>query len=324
MRSLPQCSLLEPRRLFAAAPPTLLTLEMTLKITSGKAPFDSSGTYVATFADTGRTYQLVTPLDTTSGSWSYSLSAPDTAKLTLTGTELGTVNVTVKFTAATAGTYSATSTAGGSQTGTFSIAGKSFATISDETVNVVGTADGDAVSISLSSGKINITRNNITQKFTASEVDAILLSTGAGNDVVDATTFTRPFYIDAGLGNDKITGSLANDTLTGAAGKDTIYGNAGDDRLNGGSSADAIYGQDGADRLYGGDGNDMLDGGGGVDRLFGEAGADQLFGGSSNDKLYGGADNDSLFGGKGADLMDGGAGTDSGTSDGTDTLVSVP
>lgn len=74
-------------------------------------------------------------------------------------------------------------------------------------------------------------------------------------------------FIDAGDGNDILTGSDFADDLRGGK---------GDDVVNGGDDNDILLGNDGADTLNGDDGNDRLDGGKGIDTLNGGEGDDIL------------------------------------------------
>lgn len=74
-----------------------------------------------------------------------------------------------------------------------------------------------------------------------------------------------------------IEAGAGDDTVTGGQGRDNIVGGAGDDVLNGQGGNDMLDGQLGDDTLNGGDGNDMLnDTLGGSDRLYGDAGDDDL------------------------------------------------
>ena len=77
------------------------------------------------------------------------------------------------------------------------------------------------------------------------------------------------YYINGGMGNDRIYGGYLNDFLVGGAGNDRLFGRQGDDTLLGGL---------GDDRLNGGRGNDTLVGGLGTDRFIftGVAGNDQI------------------------------------------------
>jgi Ca2+-binding RTX toxin-like protein len=119
---------------------------------------------------------------------------------------------------------------------------------------------------------------------------------GAGNDVVDLTSF------DFALGAVRIDGE---------DGDDLLWASAGDDALLGGSGRDELYGGAGADHLSGGTGDDSLDGAYGADVLQGGEGSDTLLDTSGSALLDGGAGNDALTGGAAAELFAGGAGTDS-------------
>ncbi len=93
-------------------------------------------------------------------------------------------------------------------------------------------------------------------------------------------------FIDAGRGDDILTGSDFADDLRGGK---------GDDVLNGGDGNDRLFGDKGADTLNGDEGDDILDGGKGID---------QLYGGDGDDILQ-------VRGKEGiSDTFDGGAGTD--------------
>jgi Ca2+-binding RTX toxin-like protein len=199
----------------------------------------------------------------------------------------------------------------------------SFGSMAKGVLTINGTADADTIGVIERSGNLQVRRNGSLETFAASSVSQLNISAGAGNDVIDFSGIIINTYVDAGDGNDLVTGGSGNDTITGGAGKNTVYGGDGNDRLNGSGSPDHLYGQAGDDRLYGNGGNDYMDGGGGVDRLFGGDGNDTLLGGSSNDKLYGEAGDDQLYGQGQADLLDGGDGMDAAQSDDLDTLVSI-
>ena len=198
-----------------------------------------------------------------------------------------------------------------------------FGSSTNGIVTINGTDDADTISVIQRGGNLQVRRNGTMETFAATSVSQLNISAGAGNDVIDFSGININTYVDAGDGNDLVTGGGGNDTITGGAGKNTIYGGDGNDRLNGSGSPDQLYGQAGDDRLYGNGGNDHLDGGGGVDRLFGGDGNDTLLGGSSNDKLYGQAGDDVLYGQGQADLLDGGDGMDAAQSDDLDMLVSI-
>ena len=101
----------------------------------------------------------------------------------------------------------------------------------------------------------------ISQRVAFRSIENASLIGGAGNNVLDATTFWGPVKLD------------------GKSGNDTLFGSQSDDIL------------------FGGEGNDLLNGYGGVDQLFGHAGNDILVGGSGNDILRGGDGEDLLVGG---------------------------
>ena len=92
-------------------------------------------------------------------------------------------------------------------------------------------------------------------------------------DTITATS-TKNLTINAGKGNDLVTGSGTGVTLLGGSGNDTLNGGSGTQTLSGGA---------GTDNLYGGAGNDSLNGGTSADTLWGGAGNDTLLGGSGND-----------------------------------------
>ena len=207
------------------------------------------------------------------------------------------------------------------------------------------------------------------------------VNAGGGNDVVTGNGAAN--VINAGDGNDVLNGGAGNDQLIGGSGIDTAvfssannrvnlnstgWQNTGDGRdrlvqienVNAGGGNDRITGNKGANVLNGGAGNDVLNGGGGNDQLIGGAGVDTavfsgannrvnlnstawqvtgdgrdrllqiervnagagkdvvtgnrfanvLSGGSGNDVLNGGGGNDQLIGGPGIDRLKGGLGRD--------------
>src|SRR5262245_30902560 len=309
-RGTPIIDALEPRRLFAAAPPTLLGLSANVNVEDGTGTF-VAGDYKISADLNSHTYHLTGPggAIVTQGTFSYGLISTDTGQLTINDQLLGTFSVTLKFTTATSGSATIKYPSLTPITADFDLSGVNFASVSSGVLTVSGTIDGDKTVVTVSGGQIKITRNNITQQFPLSSVNHTNVTMGDGNDVFDATGITAPMYINAGGGNDRIVGTDANDTLTGGAGKNTLLGNGGDDRLNGSGSRDLLFGGPGSDRLYGGAGDDTLEGGGGVDRIWGGDGNDLLIGGGSNDKLFGEAGDDELHGNAGADILEGGTGT---------------
>lgn len=111
-------------------------------------------------------------------------------------------------------------------------------------------------------------------------------------DQIDYFTSIEKLVIQAGNGNDVISGYGFADTLMGGGGADDLFGLDGDDHLDGGK---------GQDILDGGKGDDVLYGGKGRDSLYGQAGRDILNGGDGDDFLFDGDGNDIMTGGAGAD-----------------------
>ena len=64
--------------------------------------------------------------------------------------------------------------------------------------------------------------------------------------------------VNAGSGNDRVTGSSAINTFRGGDGGDTLDGGTGDDQLFEGRGDDVLTGGAGTDRLSGEEGNDTL------------------------------------------------------------------
>jgi Ca2+-binding RTX toxin-like protein len=325
MRTAIRFESLEFRVLFAVAPPTIIGLSADVRIISGTDPFASSGEYVVHVHSSGRTYDLEGDANVadSSGSYSYSPIKSNIGRLTGFDALLGNVTVDFQFATSTTGLVTLTRKSGGSQTGTFILTGPNFSSVSKGVLSIAGTDDGDAITAAVVKSQVIITRNNITQKFTASSISQMMITSGAGNDSVDASTINVPIYVDAGAGNDNVSTGNGNDTITGGAGKNVLMGNNGNDRINGSGSLDSLFGGAGNDRLYGNGGDDNLNGGAGVDRLFGGDGNDLLIGGSSNDKLYGEAGNDTLNGQGQADLNNGGPGTDTAVKDVLDSDTSI-
>jgi Ca2+-binding RTX toxin-like protein len=99
---------------------------------------------------------------------------------------------------------------------------------------------------------------------------------GDGADVFATTGSTGTnLTIDAGSGNDNITGAAGIEIINGGAGNDTIDGVGGGDTINGDAGNDILTGDDAeADTITGGTGNDIMDGDGGLDTLTGNDGSD--------------------------------------------------
>jgi Ca2+-binding RTX toxin-like protein len=69
----------------------------------------------------------------------------------------------------------------------------------------------------------------------------------AGGDQINEEGENRSYYINAGMGNDTVSGSEVDDFLVGGAGNDILRGRLGDDSFIGGGGNDTIRGGDGDD-----------------------------------------------------------------------------
>ncbi|MBI5120614.1 MAG: hypothetical protein HZA67_06385, partial [Rhodospirillales bacterium] len=135
---------------------------------------------------------------------------------------------------------------------------------------------------------------------------------------------------------ERIDAGAGDDTVTGTSGADTIIGNAGNDVLNGGAGNDSFVIEGtgaGTDQFHGGDGQDALKGAEGWsgDTFRVESGLanldsiESIDGGSATDTILAGSGNDTLdFGNMtiaNVERIDAGSGNDIVTgSDGTDSI----
>jgi Ca2+-binding RTX toxin-like protein len=164
-----------------------------------------------------------------------------------------------------------------------------------------------------------------------SQIEGLGLKTGGGDDSIDVSKETIGSEIDAGGGDDGITGGVGADLLNGGTGNDTItagagditHGNDGNDSISlvlpGPVGATYVYGDGDADRLtlnfgaataaIGGYNNNNGSGGiGGV--YYYDIETLALTGGAAADTLVGGTGNDTLTGGLLGDSLDGRGGND--------------
>ncbi|WP_161958101.1 calcium-binding protein [Azospirillum palustre] len=149
---------------------------------------------------------------------------------------------------------------------------------------------------------------------------------GDGNESFYGEYRTVSIEVNAGAGDDALTGGSANDTLRGGIGDDFFEGGPGADVLNGGDGYDIAYyyRSDAAVTVNlstgigsGGtaEGDRLIDiecvrGSFYDDTLTGNALANELSGSNGNDTLSGGGGDDTLIGGNGTDILIGGAGAD--------------
>jgi uncharacterized delta-60 repeat protein len=152
------------------------------------------------------------------------------------------------------------------------------------------TSETVSLSIRHRDNRLVLRVDGVAQSFDRSAVRRIALYTLGGDDAVSIGPGVIGAYVDAGDGNDTVTGGDGDDVLLGGAGKDRLFGNGGHDKLLGGGGNDYLLGGAGRDDLFGGRGRDTLSGAGGNDRLFGGADADVLHGGAGIDTAADGTD----------------------------------
>lgn len=101
--------------------------------------------------------------------------------------------------------------------------------------NIVVTDDGTGVALQNLYAPIHIAGSEAT--------DNLIVSAGAGDDVVQAATLPAGaihLTADGGSGDDVLIGSAGNDTLLGGDGDDLLIGNGGQDVLDGGTGANVL------------------------------------------------------------------------------------
>lgn len=196
---------------------------------------------------------------------------------------------------------------GGDDADTFYLTGTSFGTdvitggeggTDQDVLDTTGVTTG-TISVVYTGGEAGTLTSSAGGTATFSEIEVI--TTGAGNDTINAVSNTAPSTYNLGAGDDRVFGG---------SGAETINAGDGADSVEGGGGADHIYGGSGNDSLYGGEGDDLIDGGTGNDLIYGGTGSDTLYGGDGNDTIDGGTGNDLLSGGAGADTVYGGDGND--------------
>jgi Ca2+-binding RTX toxin-like protein len=198
--------------------------------------------------------------------------------------------------------------------------------LGDGTDSVVITGQSTADAIGFGANGISLDAGGTPDVTGIGTVESFTVDAGAGDDTVSGKeggglggNFATALTITGEDGDDVLSGGDGNDAIDGGSGNDTIRGGTGDDIVDGASGADVVSGGDGNDSveggggkdgLKGGDGSDTLDGGAGADTLSGGEGADTVNGGEGNDRLKGGGNDDDVNGDPGRDELAGGDGVD--------------
>ncbi len=163
---------------------------------------------------------------------------------------------------ASAGVYTVSVTAfdedgGVSQTQTVQAVVQGVAVIGTD-LYVIGSSDCDFVEVfrfghkyyvltKFGSGPVDI------DYFSTSGIESIVITTGAGDDLVGVSHRIQiPVLIDGGSGDDTLLGGRSSNVLVGGDGNDILFGGSGDDILIGGNGNDLLWGGGGQDVLIGG------------------------------------------------------------------------
>ena len=209
-----------------------------------------------------------------------------------------------------------------------------------DVVAIAGTYNDDDVQLGTQNGLATLRIAKNLPKITVKNQESLIVSTGPGDDHIDATGSTA---VGTAL-NVAFTayGGAGNDMLTGGVGADVLHGGEGDDLLKTAATADGGDVYDGGrgldiltyelrnapivikvDRVANdGETNERDDVQDSVETLIGGKAADNITGGDADNTLIGGPGNDTLNGGNGddtflergssagSDIMNGGAGAD--------------
>ena len=151
--------------------------------------------------------------------------------------------------------------------------------LGDGADSVVITGQSTADAIGFGANGISLDAGGTPDVTGLGTVERPTVNAGGGDDTVSGRedgglggVFATALSIDGEAGNDALTGGDANDEISGGSGIDTLRGGAGGDTLDGGSDGDVVSGGDASDVVMGSTGSDQLKGGDGGDALDGGAG----------------------------------------------------
>jgi Ca2+-binding RTX toxin-like protein len=172
-------------------------------------------------------------------------------------------------------------------------------------------------------------------------VTTVVVNLGGNDDTSSVIGSSLIYIVNAGAGNDTVSGGSGNDVLNGGDGNDKLRGRSGADVINGGAGVDSTdndyavshdhtitldgVANDGDTDVDGDPGNGLQSEGdnvgGDVEIVRTGSGEDVLTGGTNDVTLIGGAGDDILTGGTGDDTLQGDDGDDVlNGGDGIDTV----
>ncbi len=206
---------------------------------------------------------------------------------------------------------------------------------------------GTGTDVLIESGNVNIALTDTAMSGLGADkvlgIELFQFTGGAGNNTLNAASFSGSVTLRGEGGDDVLVGGLGNDSLVGGDGNDSLTGGLGNDILSAGAGNDLLLasgdvsftltnaqliglGTDNATgfefaSLTGGASDNVIDasafsgpvtidGAAGNDTLTATAFADLLLAGDGNDVLSAGDGNDTLTGGSGSDQLTAGLGSD--------------
>jgi uncharacterized protein YkwD len=116
-----------------------------------------------------------------------------------------------------------------------------FISLNNGVLSVPGTAQNDILHVKEANGSIIVNRDGSSESLSASGVDSITISGGAGDDSISIdATVSIPTTVAGGPGNDMISGGGGSETLKGGGGNDSITAGLNGDSLLGGAGSDTL------------------------------------------------------------------------------------
>lgn len=128
---------------------------------------------------------------------------------------------------------------------------------------MTGTKGADAVRVWRTADQVVVSDNGIRSTFPATDVSALRVETGNGNDRIHVRpTFPGPVLVHGGAGRNVIVGTDGDNRLYGSG---RLMGRGGNDYLQGGGARDVLLGGPGDDEFFDSGGPDTIRGGPGAD-----------------------------------------------------------